>query len=69
MPRIPVSDIERRFPRSLHNLLADYRMQVDKCVCYMNDGGPVVKIFEQAGDTCTIDNQVLFDYVENLAGR
>ncbi len=66
---IPVSDIERRFPRSLHNLLADYRSQVDKCVCYMNDGGPVTKIFEQAGDACTIDNQALFDYIASLAGR
>ena len=65
---IPASDIERRLPRSLHNLLDNYRMQVDKCVCYMNDGRPVVKIFEQAGDICIIDNQVLFDYIRSLAG-
>ena len=66
---IPASDIERRFPRSLHNLLAYYRMEVDRCVCYMNDGGPVVKIFEQAGNNCVIDNQILFEYIKSLAGR
>ena len=65
---IPISDIERRFPRSLSNLFQDYRHRVSRCVCYMNDGGSV-KVFEQAGETCVIDNQPLFDYIGRLAGR
>jgi len=66
---IPASDIERRFPRGLSNLLDDYRMKVDKCVCYLNGGGPATKIFEQAGASCAIDNHALFDYIQRLAGR
>jgi predicted ABC-type ATPase len=65
---IPSADIERRFPRSLRNLMIDYRMRVDKCVCYMNDRGLAVKIFEQAREFCRIDNQVLFEYIQALAG-
>lgn len=34
---IPEADIERRFSRSLRNLLNEYSMKVDRCFCYMND--------------------------------
>jgi len=65
---IPVADIERRFPRSLHNLLDDYRMRVDKCVCFMNDDDRADKIFEQVGDECIIVNPELYEYIRRLAG-
>jgi len=44
---IPVSDIERRFPRSLRNLFEEYCYRVDHCVCFMNDENPPVLVFEQ----------------------
>ena len=44
---IPVSDIERRFPRSLRNLFEEYSYLVDHCICFMNDESPPVLVFEQ----------------------
>jgi len=64
-----MADIERRFPRSLRNLLTDYRMEVDKCVCYMNSEDVPVEIFEQAGNGLLVVNPALFEYVGHLAGR
>ncbi|PKL94573.1 MAG: hypothetical protein CVV18_08525 [Gammaproteobacteria bacterium HGW-Gammaproteobacteria-8] len=46
---IPVADIERRFPRSLRNLLNDFSHRVDSCTCLMNDGESPVLVFEQRG--------------------
>ena len=48
---IPVSAIERRFPRSLHNLLSLFSHAVDHCICFMNDGEDPVLLFEQSGKT------------------
>jgi predicted ABC-type ATPase len=47
---IPVHDIERRFPRSLHNLFNDFSALVDRCICFMNDGENPVLVFEQSGN-------------------
>ena len=44
---IPVSDIERRFPRSLRNLFEEYSYRADHCLCFMNDGSTPVLVFEQ----------------------
>lgn len=44
---IPARDIERRFPRSLYNLLNDFSHCVDSCICFMNDGEEPVLVFEQ----------------------
>lgn len=66
---IPVADIERRFPRSLRNLLNSYRMRVDRCVCYMNADGQAEAIFEQAGDQCRIGNPEVFEHMRKLAER
>lgn len=46
---IPVSDIERRFPRSLRNLLNNFSQKVNSCACFMNDGEVPVLVFEQKG--------------------
>jgi len=47
---IPLRDIERRFPRSLNNLLNNFSHVVDRCSCFMNDGETPVLVFEQNGD-------------------
>ena len=47
---IPVKDIERRFPRSLDNLLNRFASAVDRCECYMNSGTSPELVFEQNGD-------------------
>ncbi|MFK5925935.1 MAG: hypothetical protein QM483_04810 [Desulfuromusa sp.] len=43
---IPLRDIERRFPRSLHNLLNNFGHIVDRCTCFMNDGEEPILVFE-----------------------
>lgn len=47
---IPVADIERRFPRSLDNLLNRFAKVVDFCQCFMNSGATPELVFEQRGD-------------------
>ncbi len=47
---IPRADIERRFARSLRNLLDVFSPAVDSCLCYMNSGEFPELIFEQQGD-------------------
>jgi predicted ABC-type ATPase len=44
---IPLKDIERRFPRSLRNLLTDFSQQADRTLCFMNDGLTPIPVFEQ----------------------
>ncbi len=46
---IPLKDIERRFPRSLVNLLTRFSAAVDLCQCYMNSDSEPLLIFEQQG--------------------
>ncbi|MRW89852.1 hypothetical protein GJ699_07640 [Duganella sp. FT80W] len=46
---IPVADIERRFSRSLGNLLNWFGSAVDACHCMMNSGPFPEPIFEQRG--------------------
>lgn len=57
---IPLSDIERRFPRSLHNLLYEYSHVVDRCVCFMNDSEEPVLIFEQIGQNRDIVHEIYY---------
>ena len=57
---IPVQDIERRFPRSLHNLLHHFSHAVDHCVCLMNCGDTPTIIFEQRRETRTIAHDGLY---------
>ena len=51
---IPLSDIRRRFPRSLRHLLHDFSHRVDRCTCFMNHESRPVLVFEQNGLTRTI---------------
>lgn len=57
---IPEADIERRFPRSLHNLLHVYGTAVSRVRCFYNAGPTPHLIFEQQGDERRIMNDALF---------
>ena len=65
---IPVKDIERRFSRSLYNLLTQFSMIVDSCWCYMNDGESPVLIFEQQGEQRNVVNDPYFELLLKEAG-
>ncbi|MFB9145866.1 hypothetical protein ACFFU2_04935 [Halomonas alkalicola] len=58
---IPLKDIQRRFPRSLHNLLTLYAPLVSHARCFMNDGGTPEPVFEQHGPDRQILNDSLFE--------
>lgn len=68
---IPTKDIERRFGRSLRNLLNAYSIKVDKCFCYMagielefvNDG----LVFVNTGQERLIGNEALYVEIVRLA--
>lgn len=47
---IPTPDIERRFARSLANLLEVFSPEVDACRCFMNSSALPELVFEQQGD-------------------
>lgn len=51
---IPAADIERRFARSLDNLLERFSFAVDSCRCFMNSGPLPELIFEQQGESRSI---------------
>jgi len=51
---IPESDLIRRFPRSLHNLLNVFAPKVDQVRCFMNSGARPELVFQQAGDVRTV---------------
>lgn len=51
---VPLKDIERRFPRSLHNLLKEFSYAVDHCLCFMNEGNGPILVFEQNTDNRVI---------------
>lgn len=57
---IPSHDIERRFPRSLVNLLNVFSHKVDRCTCFMNDGESPILVFEQKGDSRDILHEVYY---------
>lgn len=60
---IPLADIERRFARSLRNLLNDFSHRVDYCQCFMNDGAEMAPVFRQSGTERVVQNN---DYYQHL---
>ena len=66
---IPIKDIERRFPRSLYNLLNHFSPLVDQCQCYLNANDDPQLVFEQQGAKRTIHQQSLFNLLEQEAQR
>ncbi len=53
---IPIADIDRRFPRSLSNLLEVFSAEVDFCQCFMNNNLTPELVFEQQGQSRTVFN-------------
>lgn len=66
---IPLPDIERRFPRSLRNLLNEFSFVADRTQCFMNDGISPQPVFEQQGETREILNSELFEQLTQEAER
>lgn len=48
---IPLEDIERRFPRSLNNLLNDFSPLADHTRCFVNDDLTPIPVFEQQANS------------------
>ncbi len=57
---IATVDIERRFPRSLGNLLDSFAPMVDACHCFMNSGQVPELVFEQHGERRNIVNATYY---------
>ena len=57
---ISIKAIERRFSRSLYNLLNDFSHVVNNCSCFNNTGNKPALIFEQQGKQRTISNEMAF---------
>ena len=64
---IPLSDLERSFPRSLRNLLCEFSFIVDRTQCFMNDAELPQLIFEQQGENRVIINPQLFEQLTREA--
>lgn len=64
---IPVKDIERRFARSLWNLLEVFSSAVDSCTCFMNTGEQPELIFRQNGANRVIIDAQLFEKLKQEA--
>ncbi|WP_008317591.1 zeta toxin family protein [Leptolyngbya sp. PCC 6406] len=64
---IPLEDIERRFPRSLRNLLHEFSHAVDRTQCFMNNGDTPQPVFIQQGETREILNPELFQQLTQEA--
>ena len=60
---IPVKDIERRFPRSLSNLLDCYSAETNYTRCFFNQDKIPELIFEQKGSKRNIINKDLFQLI------
>jgi len=65
---IPAKDIERRFPRSLHNLLVNFSFTVNNCVCFMNESKQPVLVFEQTGVIRSVIHNEYFKLLKEKAG-
>jgi predicted ABC-type ATPase len=57
---IPTQDLERRFPRSLQNLLNEFSQAVNLTQCFLNTGLAPELIFIQQGQNREIINPQLF---------
>ena len=64
---IPLDDIERRFPRSLRNLLTEYGRITDRTRCFMNNGEVPELVFIQQGSERTIVDNELFEILRQGA--
>lgn len=61
---IPIHAIERRFPRSLRNLLETFSYAVDNCTCFMSTTRKPVPIFRQSKNERLIIDTSLFTQIQ-----
>ena len=66
---IPLTDIERRFPRSLRNLLTEFSMMTDRTLCFMNTGEVPEPVFVREGTQRIVLNTELFNQVSKCANE
>ena len=57
---IPAKDIERRFPRSLYNLLAEFSFVASRTRCFINTSDKPISVFEQQGADRIVFNPEYF---------
>lgn len=65
---IPLEDIDRRFPRSLRNLLNKFGGLTDRTRCFMNSGEIPELVFVQQGNERTVIDDRLFNILREEAG-
>lgn len=66
---IPSADIERRFARSLHNLLGVFSPKVDVCRCFMNSSAVPELVFEQFGAVRNVVSTDLYQHLRQELGQ
>lgn len=66
---IPLADINRRFPRSLQNLLTEFSMMADRTLCFMNTGEVPEPVFVQEGTQRIVLNAELFNQISKCASK
>lgn len=64
---IPIEDIERRFPRSLRNLLDVFSHRVNACRCFMNSDRIPLLVFEQQGQNRHVMHATHYHHLANQA--
>jgi predicted ABC-type ATPase len=64
---IPTHDLERRFPRTLNNLLEVFSSRVNHCICFLNEGTEPIPVFSQTSEKRVILDQDIFDVLEREA--
>lgn len=65
---IPAEAIERRFSRSLYNLLTLYASRVHRARCYLNSGDAPVAVFVQQGAQVEVLEQASYLHLRREAG-
>jgi len=65
---IPASDIERRFPKSVFNLLNHYLEAIDNIICLLNMDSPEL-IFTKQNGNIQIVNQRYFNQLNAIANK
>ena len=65
---IPEQAIERRFARSLRNLLVEFSYAVDRCSCFMNTRDQTTLIFEQQGEQRNTIHATFYQHLLKEAG-
>jgi predicted ABC-type ATPase len=64
---IPVADIERRFSRSLANVLNVFSVEVDACWCFLNSDVLPELVFEQQGEWCNVVHTTYYQALQKEA--